>query len=479
MSEPTLRRPGRAIVIGASIAGLLAARVLADHVEDVVLMERDRIPDGPAPRKGTPQAVHPHGLLARGREVMETLFPGFTASLVAQGAVIGDLGEAIAMQTDGQRFASRHAGHVSLGASRLAIEAELRRRVQALPGVRLLDQVSVIAPVLRDGRVVGVQWHPVETEGALLHMDAQLVVDCSGRGSRAPAWLRDWGYTPPVRERVDVGIVYASAYYERDALILPEPAAVICAATPERPRPGVLIAQEPDPQGRARWVVGVGGYQGDHPIATPEGMLERARAIGNPEITALTESGRRIGPVMRYAFPSSLRRRYERLREVPRGFLVMGDALTSFNPIYGQGMTVAACEAMVLREVLARGLEHPAPAFFKAAARIIDVPWDLTVGGDLALPMVPGPRPMPVRVINAYIARLQRAARVDAEVSVALQKVIHLVAPPASLFAPGLMWRVWRHGAPRPVDAMTSEAPTVVATPADEQAQAGPRQAWS
>ena len=122
----------------------------------------------------------------------------------------------------------------------------------------------------------------------------------------------------------------------------------------------------------------------------------------------------------------------------------MGDALASFNPIYGQGMTVAACEALTLRAALAKGLDGLATRHFKSAARVIEVPWRLAVGGDLALPQVPGPRPFPVNLINAYVARVQRVAVDDAVVATAFVKVMHMVASPPSLFAPALLWRVWR-----------------------------------
>lgn len=458
--NPEAHTPRRAIVIGASMAGLLAARVLSEKFDEVVLMERDALPKGPAPRKGTPQAVHPHGLLARGREILEDLLPGFTLALEAQGALSADLGLTVAFTADRQRFASKAVGHLGLGASRLAIEAEVRRRVLALPGVRLLDGVSVLGPVHEHGCVTGVRWQVADSESSPPPISAELVVDCSGRGSQAPTWLRDWGYEPPKEERVQVGIVYVSAYFERDAAIVPATAAAICTATPGLPRPGVLISQEPDETGRARWVVGVGGYQGDHPTATPEGMLARARSIGDPDIIALTESGKRISPVRRYGFPHSQRRRYERLGRFPEGFLVMGDAITSFNPIYGQGMTVAACEALALREALQAAPAARAKRFFKAAARSIDIPWQLAVGSDLALPMVPGPRPLPVRLVNAYVARLYRAAVHDAEVAAAFLKVVHLVAAPPSLFAPGIAWRVWRHGRPSTAAAAQSAQTT-------------------
>jgi 2-polyprenyl-6-methoxyphenol hydroxylase-like FAD-dependent oxidoreductase len=438
-----------AAVIGASIAGLLAARVLSERFDEVWLFERDTLPAGAEPRKGTPQAVQPHGLLARGREVIESLFPGFTQALVERGAITGDLGLEVGFDADRHRLAAGPVGHLGLAASRLAIEAELRARVLALPGLRRVDGVDVLEPVHEAGRVRGLRY--MHADGSTHTLDAELVVDCSGRGSRSPGWLRRWGYEAPVEERVQIGLCYASAYFRRDGGRRPDLAALICTATPGLPRPGVFIAQEPDSQGQARWVVGVGGYAGDHPQATLEGLRERARHLGDAELLAITERAEPIGPVLRYQFPHSQRRRYERLARFPRGYLVMGDAITSFNPIYGQGMTVAACEALALRRALARSHEPLARRFFAAAAKLIDVPWQLAVGGDLALPGVPGPRPLPVRLVNAYVARLYRAARHDAVVAASFLKVVHLVAPPAALFHPGVLWRVMRRGGADPV----------------------------
>ncbi len=171
-------------------------------------------------------------------------------------------------------------------------------------------------------------------------------------------------------------------------------------------------------------------------------MRHRACLVGVSEIASLAERGEAIGPVIRYGFPHSQRRRYERLQRFPRGYLLLGDALASFNPIYGQGMTAAACQAIALEAALTGGEDGLARRFFRGAAKAIDAPWQLAVGSDLALPSVPGPRPLATRVINRYIARLQRAAVHDPQVSVAFIRVIHLVAAPASLFAPRVFLRV-------------------------------------
>ncbi len=433
----------RAIVIGASIAGLLATRVLADRYAEVVLLERDDLPEHAAARKGTPHAIHPHGLLARGLQVLEELFPGFTDALLAQGAQPGDIGFKVAVEANGRRFARSTLGTTAVGASRLLIEEELRRRLREWPRVRVLSGIGVLAPTHEVGRVTGVQLQ--RAGGAPETWPAALVVDCTGRGSRSPFWLRDWGYGSPTEEGVTIGLAYTSAYFRRDTLLDGEPSVVVGTATPALPRPYVLIAQEPDEQGRARWVAGVGGYAGDHVETALEALRRRAEEVGSREIAALADEAKLLGPVMTYNFQRSQRWRYEQMRKFPDGFLAMGDALASFNPIYGQGMTVAACEALALRDALAEAPNRLAARFFAAAAKIIDVPWQMAVGGDLALPQVPGPRPFPVRLINAYMARVRKAAVDDPVVAAAFVRVMHLLAPPPTLMAPALMWRVLRH----------------------------------
>jgi 2-polyprenyl-6-methoxyphenol hydroxylase-like FAD-dependent oxidoreductase len=444
----------RAIVLGASIAGLLAARVLGETFEQVLILERDRLPHGPAPRKGTPHALQPHGLLARGREVMEDLFPGLTATLLAQGAEGGDLAEQVGFIADGQPFARSHAGQMALGLSRLALEAELRRRVLARPGVVAWTGVDILAPIYDAKRdaVTGVRFvrrpdhhHLADASEETAHAD--LVVDCTGRGSRAPHWLARWGFDAPAEDRVPIGLVYVSALFERTPGPSLDEVAVIATATPQRPWPGSLIAQEPGPAGRPRWVVCVGGYQGDPPEPTLDGLRRRARQIGSAPMVEVATQAAPIGGVQRYLFAHSQRRRCERLRRFPQRFLVMGDALCSFNPVYGQGMTVAACEALALREELARGLDATLTRrWFSACARIVETPWQLAVGGDLALPSTPGPRPLALRLTNAYIARLYRAAAHDARLALAFLRVVHMLDAPATLLRPRHLWRVWRGG---------------------------------
>lgn len=447
MNQRTTPSQGRrAIVLGASIAGLLAARVLQEYFEEVCLLERDTLANGAQMRKGTPQALHAHGLLARGRESIETLFPGFTDALAARGAQLGDLHANGPFVAGGRRFAVAACGRTALACSRLAIEAELRLRVRALPRVHVIEQADIVQPVLDGASVAGVRFMHRDG-GSDETLAADFVVDCTGRGSRMPSWLAAWGFEAPEQQRVKVGIGYATACLRREAQHAPGIAALIFAATPELPRPGVLLAQEPLDGGPPRWIVTLAGYAGDHPEPTIEGMRQRARSMGDAALVRILDEGELLGPIATFTFQHSQRRRFERLKRFPEGLLVMGDAHASFNPVYGQGMSVAACEALALRAALACGREGAHRRFFAAAARIVDTPWQTAVGGDLALAGVPGERSRAVRFVNGYLAHVFRAAPTDRKVALAFIKVAHLIAAPPSLFAPQVVARVLWSGA--------------------------------
>lgn len=378
--------------------------------------------------------------------MLENLFPGFTQAMQDRGGLLGDMMADVAFEASRQRFAPGRAGLPALAASRLAIEAEVRTRVLAQPGVRALTGGQVLAPRHEQARVTAARWRSL-ADGTEHEQPAELVVDCTGRASQLPRWLGEWGYVAPVEERVDIGICYTSAYFKRSGRCALGPGldrvAAFGAVTNAQPRPGVVIAQEPaaDGDGEPRWVVGVGGFRGDHAEATLDALRERARDIATPELVRITHEGELICDVMRYQMPHSQRRRYERLKRLPEGLLAMGDAITSFNPIYGQGMTVAACQALALQQQLAQGLPGIGARYFCAAAKVVDNPWQLAVGGDLSIDAVPGPRPLPVRIVNAYVARLYRVAPHDPVVSFAFQRVVHMLDQPAALFAPRIVWR--------------------------------------
>jgi 2-polyprenyl-6-methoxyphenol hydroxylase-like FAD-dependent oxidoreductase len=433
---------GKAIVIGASMGGLLAARVLSEHFEQVTLLERDTFPAAGENRKGVPQGRHAHAVLARGLQIMEGYFPGLIDRLVSLGADYGDVSEKARWFHEGGCHQSTHSGVNAINVSRPLLEAEVRARVLALPNVQAMEGCDVLGLLTTPDKkgVTGVRIIRRKAGSAEESLTADLVVDASGRGSRSPAWLEEMGYERPLEEAVKVGITYTSCQYRRKPEHIPGVNALVMAASPENQRVGVLLSMEGN-----RWILTVAGYLGAQATPGHAGLLEYVRGLDDPAIYQVIKDAEPLTEPATHKIPSNLRRRYDRLTRFPQGYLVMGDALASFNPVYGQGMSVAAMEAAALDNCLARGKVRLAERFFKQAAKIIDIPWETAVGNDLRFPEVEGPRNGMVRFINWYISKLHHAARQDTTVSVAFLKVVNLVEPPPSVMKPGIMWRVLRN----------------------------------
>jgi 2-polyprenyl-6-methoxyphenol hydroxylase-like FAD-dependent oxidoreductase len=431
----------RAIVIGASMGGLLAARALADHYGEVIVVERDVLPGTYEPRKGVPQGRHTHGLLARGREVLEQLFPGFTEEMVAQGATTGDVVDNVLWFNHGFYLCNAPSKMLGLAISRPMLEGSVRRRVLQLPNVRLRERCDVLEPAFdrSQGRVSGVRVQSRGGSDGTQMMNADLVVDASGRGSSSPAWLDALGYPKPREEQIKINLGYATRQYRRLPEHLRGMRGAIIAACPPDWRFGAILAQEGD-----RWIVTLGGYLGDQAPTDDNGFVAFARSLQKPEIFDVVRVAEPLCPLMPYQFSANLRRRYEELSRFPAGFLVFGDALCSFNPVYGQGMTVACVESLALRECLAAGTQEIAGRFFRAASQLIDIPWQIAVGSDLQHPRVEGKRTTQVRFINWYIAKLYRAAQDDAVLASRFLEVANLMRQPTALLDPQIAFRVWR-----------------------------------
>jgi 2-polyprenyl-6-methoxyphenol hydroxylase-like FAD-dependent oxidoreductase len=433
----------RAVVLGASMAGLLAARVLADAYAQVTVIDRDDLPQTPMHRRGVPHGRHIHGLLARGQQALEELFPGFTAELVAQGVPAGDLLANGRLYFSGHRLRQAHTGLMVLSASRPMLEGHVRARVRALPNVRFIDRCDVVGlATTPDGRrVTGARVLRRADGSAEELLAADLVVDATGRGSRTPAWLEALGYPRPPKEQVRIGLGYATRIYRQRPGALGGDLAVLQAATPQHPRTGALQVLEGD-----RWLLTLAGILGDHPPTDPDGFLAFARSLQFPDLYETVRDAEPLDDPVSFRFPASVRHRYERLDRFPDGLLVVGDAVCSFNPVYGQGMSVAALEALTLRRHLQRGIQPQPRRFLRDLARLVDVPWDMAAGGDLVFPGVPGRRTLKVRLVSAYLTRLHAAAAHDAHLATTFVRVAGLVAPPQSLLRPGIVVRVLRNG---------------------------------
>jgi 2-polyprenyl-6-methoxyphenol hydroxylase-like FAD-dependent oxidoreductase len=453
----------RAVVLGASLAGLLAARVLADAYAKVTVIDRDQLPQTPMNRRGVPHGRHAHGLLTGGQQALEELFPGLTAELVAHGAPVGDMLANGRWYLNGHRLRQAHAGLVALSPSRPLLEGQIRARVRALPNVAFVDRCDIIGLVATpDGRrVTGARVLHRADGSAEQVLGADLVIDATGRGSRTPVWMEAFGYPRPDEDQVRIGLSYATRTYRLPPDALDGDLAVLQTATSEHPRSGVLLRLEGD-----RWMVTLGGRLGDHPPTDPDGFLAFARSLRFPDIYQAVRDAEPLDDPVGFRFPASVRHRYERLDRFPDGLLVLGDAVCSFNPVYGQGMSVAAVEALALRRHVVGGAVLQPRRFFRDLARVVDVPWDIAVGGDLVFPGVPGRRTRKVRLINAYLARLHAAAAHDASLASAFLRVAGLVAPPQTLLGPRVAVRVLR-GSLRPATGtvLSSNQDTVQAVP--------------
>ncbi|TDC60929.1 FAD-binding protein [Micromonospora sp. KC207] len=443
----TTNRTGQAIILGGSIGGLLAARVLSESYAKVTVFDRDELPAEAVDRKGVPQSGHSHGLLARGRQILEEFFPGLTADLTSQGAVAIDVQRDCLWINDGHRIPRVASGLEVLCVSRRVLEAYVRDRVRALPNVEIRDRCEALGLLADGGAVVGARVLP--RGGREERHDADLVVDATGRGNRGPTWLAELGYQPPVEDRVDPRTVYVSRDYRRTPGEA-DFAAFVSSPSPAAPRGGVAIAAEGD-----RWMVTLLGVGPDQaPPTDPEGYLAFTARLPAPELHALLSRAEPLGPPKRMRLPTSVRRRYEHLARLPEGFIAVADAICSFNPAYGQGMTVAAAEAVVLRDCLRQGRKELPRRFFASAAKVVDVPWDMAVGADLRYPTVVGPRSRRTRFLNGYVTRLHAAAARHPVVGRRFLSVANLMTPPPGLFAPGIVARVlWsgRRTMPHPV----------------------------
>jgi 2-polyprenyl-6-methoxyphenol hydroxylase-like FAD-dependent oxidoreductase len=342
------------------------------------------------------------------------------------------------------------SGLVAVGASRPLLEARVRARVLALPNVALVDgcDATGFAATADGRRVTGLRVLRRSQDSVEEVLEADLVVDAGGRGSRGPQWLEALGYSAPAVDEIHVGMTYATRLYRRD----PDgPVGASVSGTAANPRGGIMIPQEGD-----RWIVAVGGILGDAAPVDHAGFTDFAATLPAPAIAEVIRDAEPLSDPLRFRYPVSTRRRYERLPRVPQGWLPFGDAISSFNPVYGQGMTVAALEALVLRDVLAQGSDVTRP-FLRAAARQVDNPWNIAVGADLRFPAVEGRRTAKVRLVNGYLERLHVAAEHDPEVGRAFLRVINLLDPPERLLAPSTLRRVLTGSRRRPVADPESE----------------------
>lgn len=433
-----------AVVLGGSMAGLLAARVLSDAYDEVTVVERDALPGVGATaetesRKGVPQGRHIHGLMPRGQLALDDLFPGLAADLAQRGAPVVEQLRRARILLGGHRFVPTDSGLAVVSVSRPFLERCVRERVETLDNVRFIERCDV-AGVLgstRGSRLGGAQVLRRADGSAAEVLEADLIVDALGRGSRMPHWLDGLGLGKPHEQRVASDVGYASAIVRIAPDTLRGDLAIIQGPRPGAPRGGGLAAIEGD-----RFIVTLMGLLGDYPPTDPDGFMAFARSLEFPDIADALRGCPTVERIAGFRFPASVWRRYDRMRLLPANLVVLGDAVCSFNPIYGQGLTVAALEALALRRHLRQGRVR-SRALASDVAKVAAGAWKMSASADLAYPDVPGTRTAATRLANAYIARVQAAAERDEKVAVAFLRVAGMVDPPRRLFTPALVRRVF------------------------------------
>jgi flavin-dependent dehydrogenase len=435
-----------AIVIGGSIAGLAAARVLADHFEQVTVIERDHLPDGPEFRNGVPQGRQPHALLLRGKQILEDFFPGLFDELRTEGAIDVNFGTDFAWFAFGHWRPHYNSELVTPALSRPLLEHGVYRRLATWSNVRFEQQAEVSGLVASpEGRVTGVFMRSRQAPDAPeTRLDADLVVDASGRDSHAPKWLQAHGFNAPAESVVNSQPGYATRIFAIPEGWTSDWKVVYVQPTPPHgKRGGILIPLEGN-----RWHVCLIGMAGDYPPTDEAGYLEFARSLPTPRLAEVIQAAQPLTPILGYRRAENRRRHYERLPRYLEGFLVTGDAACAFNPVYGQGMTVAALAALALDASLRRQREPNwaglAQRFQKQLAQTVDGPWQMATGEDLRWPVGDEARrvDLPTRLLQAYVTRVMQAMTNNVKVIDAFYHVQNMVAQPSLLFRPDILWAV-------------------------------------
>ncbi|MFE9577018.1 FAD-dependent oxidoreductase [Nocardia sp. NPDC006044] len=428
----------RAVILGGSIAGLLAAQALTEHVDEVVVVERDRLLDSPGQRPGVPQSVHLHALVHRGLREIEQLVPGFAADLAAAGARAFDFGADTAIYNPAG-WSKRFPSSLTIyGASRVLIESVLRDRVLAHPRVHLCCGRAVEGLVGDARTITGVR-----LQATPIPLDADLVVDATGRGSRARHWLARLGYPPVPEVVIDAHVGYASRQYAiPDRHIADWHACYVQLAAPHRPRGAVLAPVEGN-----RWMVSLIGVKSHRPTTTEDDFLRFARSLPTPAIAEVLAHATPLTPILATHATSNRRRYVENAHGQPTNLIHLGDAVCSLNPIYAQGMSTAAAAAALLARCCRtrpRSCDL-APRFHRQLARLNNWAWQLATTTDLSWPTTDGgPPTLLQRITDRYAEHVFTGATDNPQVASAVLDVLHLLRPPRSLLAPTTLARTLR-----------------------------------
>ncbi|SDF96598.1 Dehydrogenase (flavoprotein) [Lentzea fradiae] len=432
--------PTHAVVLGGGLAGVLAASVLARHFDEVTVVERDKLPDGPQPRSGVPQARHAHLLMSGGARAIESILPGTLDALFAAGAHrIGVPNDLVSLSAQGwvPRFPEMQ---FIVTCSRTLLDWVVRRealrddKISVLTGtepVALLGDRTAVTGVVAEDRI-----SRDRTE-----LEADLVLDATGRASRLPAWLEELGLPPVPTESVDSGLAYATRIFRAPPSAATGFPLVNVQANPRDPNPGCTATLVPIEDGR--WLVTLSGTRGGEPTTDESEFVPFARSVRNPVVGDLIESAEPMTPVYGSHGTANRRNYFERLKTWPAGLLALGDSVATYNPVYGHGMSVVAQSAQTLHAGLTAG--HDTARIQRGIGKVVDGAWAMATNQDILYPGAVGkPLPLAGRVLQRYVDRLVRTATCEAAVTRAFLDAFTLSAPMTKLMSPRMMWATLR-----------------------------------
>lgn len=430
-----------ALIVGGSIAGLLAAHVLSRHFDHVTVVERDRLPDAMQPRNGVPQSRHVHNLLANGLRIMEALLPGLRDDLLTAGALPLEWRRHTRVWTRGGWLQGVETDVASVSCSRTLLETVIRRRVLSNSKISVIDGVQVDGLIGEGDRIAGVRLRGRAGAETTEECRADFVVDASGRASDAPEWLAALGYDRPEETTVNAYAGYATRLYRKPASFNGDWRILFMAAQYPDLRGGAIFEIENNV-----WMVSLGGYSKDYPPADEADFLEYARSLSQPDLYEALKDAEPISKVLSYRRTANRVIHYERLARFPKGFVLIGDAVCGFNPIYGHGMTAAVMGVEKLAALLRSHTPDTIGApFQQALAKQNEAIWLMATGEDFRFPLTEGKRPgLTGRLTQKYIDQVLAVLPYDHEVAHLFFEVMNLLQPPTALFSPRVMAAILR-----------------------------------
>ena len=428
--------------MGGSMIGLSAAAVLSRYFDRVTVLERDTLSPDTEERKGIPQGRHVHGVLQAGAEVLEQLFPGFWREMLEAGSVSARMGQDWRWFHQGRWKSRQPLDLVFYLQSRPFLEKHVRRRVSSIPNVRLRSGCRV-QDLLFDADNRAVAGVLARQGDRNVPIYADFVVDCTGRGTRSPKWLSRSGYERPRVEQVKIDVVYCSCIVrppemDRDWKVL-----LMSPDGPKNKRVGIVSPIEGN-----RWLVCLGGYHGDHPGSKYEDFLEFSRQLPRPNIHEALRNCKPLTPIVRYKLASEQWNRYDEMSSFPKRYAILGDAVGSFNPIFGQGMSVGLLGVQALDKRLehARGVDDLYPRLMGEIREVVTTAWKLSTSEDMRYPETVGNRPIGFGMQSWYFKQVTAMSTVDVSLAKQFLMVMNFKKPPSALLSFGLIMRLvsWR-----------------------------------